>query len=248
MAKSNVAQKQEQDSPDYGAQSITVLKGLDAVRKGTRKLTDPDVIKASFFLRDIYATFHTGALGTNYTEGKALFALGKGLQEVVKASIVGSIVGNILLVLGAPVTLALRALPARRDGSVGDAWRIGGPVQGIPSSYFLDASGVVQARVFGPMTAGTIAENLAKIAVVVAENVAGAAVTAGAWLAANAVWMRPITRPRICGGRLGRRASASRSTTRRRTTSWPSCWCSSRSIPTATSRCTSTHRAVRSRR
>ncbi|MGN6815538.1 MAG: calcium/proton exchanger [Solirubrobacterales bacterium] len=31
----------------------------------------------------------------------ALFALGKGLQEVVKASIVGSIVGNMLLVLGA---------------------------------------------------------------------------------------------------------------------------------------------------
>ncbi len=31
----------------------------------------------------------------------ALFALGKGLQEVVKASIVGSIVGNILLVMGA---------------------------------------------------------------------------------------------------------------------------------------------------
>jgi Ca2+:H+ antiporter len=31
----------------------------------------------------------------------ALFALGEGLQEVVKASIVGSIIGNILLVLGA---------------------------------------------------------------------------------------------------------------------------------------------------
>jgi len=31
----------------------------------------------------------------------ALFALGKGLQEVVKASIVGSILGNMLLVLGA---------------------------------------------------------------------------------------------------------------------------------------------------
>src|SRR3954454_22125312 len=30
----------------------------------------------------------------------ALFALGQGLQEVVKASIVGSIIGNILLVLG----------------------------------------------------------------------------------------------------------------------------------------------------
>ena len=31
----------------------------------------------------------------------ALFALGKGLQEVVKASIIGSIIGNVLLVLGA---------------------------------------------------------------------------------------------------------------------------------------------------
>ena len=31
----------------------------------------------------------------------ALFALGKGLQEVVKASLVGSIVGNMLLVMGA---------------------------------------------------------------------------------------------------------------------------------------------------
>ena len=30
----------------------------------------------------------------------ALFALGQGLQEVVKASIVGSIIGNMLLVLG----------------------------------------------------------------------------------------------------------------------------------------------------
>ena len=31
----------------------------------------------------------------------ALFALGKGLHEVVKASLVGSILGNILLVMGA---------------------------------------------------------------------------------------------------------------------------------------------------
>src|SRR5919201_1636744 len=31
----------------------------------------------------------------------ALFALGKGLQEVVKAALVGSIISNILLVLGA---------------------------------------------------------------------------------------------------------------------------------------------------
>ena len=31
----------------------------------------------------------------------ALFALEKGLQEVVKASIIGSILGNLLLVMGA---------------------------------------------------------------------------------------------------------------------------------------------------
>ena len=31
----------------------------------------------------------------------ALFALGEGLHEVVKASIVGSIIGNVMLVLGA---------------------------------------------------------------------------------------------------------------------------------------------------
>src|SRR6476620_6168027 len=35
----------------------------------------------------------------------ALFALGAGLQEVVKASIIGSILGNILLVLGAAMTV-----------------------------------------------------------------------------------------------------------------------------------------------
>src|SRR5215212_3374962 len=41
----------------------------------------------------------------------ALFALGKGLHEVVKASLVGSILGNILLVLGA----AMVAGGVRRD-------------------------------------------------------------------------------------------------------------------------------------
>ena len=52
-----------------------------------------------------------------------------------------------------------------RTGSVGDAWRIGGPVQGIPSSYFIDADGVVRARVFGPMTEQEIAEHLASVGV-----------------------------------------------------------------------------------
>lgn len=52
-----------------------------------------------------------------------------------------------------------------RNGSVGDAWHIGGPVEGIPSSYFLDTAGVVQARVYGPMTAEMLRENLATIGV-----------------------------------------------------------------------------------
>lgn len=52
-----------------------------------------------------------------------------------------------------------------RNGGVGDAWRIGGPVQGIPSSYFLDAQGIVRAREFGPMSADTISEHLQTIGV-----------------------------------------------------------------------------------
>jgi cytochrome c biogenesis protein CcmG/thiol:disulfide interchange protein DsbE len=50
-----------------------------------------------------------------------------------------------------------------RTGGVADAWRIGGPVQGIPSSYFIDRDGIVRARSFGPMTAGVIDDNLETI-------------------------------------------------------------------------------------
>jgi peroxiredoxin len=50
-----------------------------------------------------------------------------------------------------------------RTGEVGETWRIGGPVEGIPSSYFVDAEGIVQARVFGPMDAERIEQELAKI-------------------------------------------------------------------------------------
>jgi len=60
------------------ASSILQADGLEAVRHGTRKLTDPDVLKAAYFLRDLYPYFQEGALGTPYVEGKALFALGKG--------------------------------------------------------------------------------------------------------------------------------------------------------------------------
>jgi|CXWL01.1.fsa_nt_gi peroxiredoxin len=47
-----------------------------------------------------------------------------------------------------------------RTGEVGETWRIGGPVEGIPSSYFIDADGIVQARVFGPLTDEALQENL----------------------------------------------------------------------------------------
>ncbi len=50
-----------------------------------------------------------------------------------------------------------------RNGGVGSAWHIGGPVQGIPSSYFVDATGVVRARNFGPMTADTVEQDLTTI-------------------------------------------------------------------------------------
>ncbi|MEO6395907.1 MAG: extracellular solute-binding protein [Devosia sp.] len=60
------------------ASSVLKADGFDAVRHGTRKLTDPDVVKAAYFLRDIYGCFQDGSLATPYVEGKALFALGKG--------------------------------------------------------------------------------------------------------------------------------------------------------------------------
>ncbi len=50
-----------------------------------------------------------------------------------------------------------------RDGEVADAWRIGGPVQGLPSSYFVDASGVIQVSPVGALTKDLLNKGLAKI-------------------------------------------------------------------------------------
>jgi peroxiredoxin len=50
-----------------------------------------------------------------------------------------------------------------RSGQVAETWRVGGPIEGIPSSYFVDSGGVVRARIFGPMDAERIAEELAKV-------------------------------------------------------------------------------------
>jgi peroxiredoxin len=38
-----------------------------------------------------------------------------------------------------------------RDAEVADAWRLGGPFEGIPSSYLIDDRGVVQEIFYGPM-------------------------------------------------------------------------------------------------
>lgn len=50
-----------------------------------------------------------------------------------------------------------------RGGGVADVWRLGGPVGGIPTSYFIDESGVIQDFFYGPMTARSLQERLAKI-------------------------------------------------------------------------------------
>ena len=60
------------------ASSVLKADGFDAVRQGTRKFTDPDVVKAAYYMRDLYPCFQDGSLATPYVEGKALFALGKG--------------------------------------------------------------------------------------------------------------------------------------------------------------------------
>lgn len=50
-----------------------------------------------------------------------------------------------------------------RDGDVAGAWRIGGPNQGVPSTYFIDREGVVRKVVFGTVTKKLADEGLALI-------------------------------------------------------------------------------------
>ena len=50
-----------------------------------------------------------------------------------------------------------------RDGQVANTWRIGGPNQGLPSTYFIDRSGVVRKVVFGYLSEKLMAEGLALI-------------------------------------------------------------------------------------
>lgn len=52
-----------------------------------------------------------------------------------------------------------------RDGELSDVWRLGGPVQGIPTSYFIDKTGVIRAFYYGPINDDALRERLAKIGV-----------------------------------------------------------------------------------
>jgi peroxiredoxin len=50
-----------------------------------------------------------------------------------------------------------------RAGDVGQEWRIGGAFQGLPSSYFIDATGVVRSVFNQPLTKDSIEQGLADI-------------------------------------------------------------------------------------
>ena len=47
-----------------------------------------------------------------------------------------------------------------RKGQVARAWRIGGPMQGLPVSYFIDGQGIVRKIVLGPVRQKDLAEGL----------------------------------------------------------------------------------------
>ncbi len=54
-------------------------------------------------------------------------------------------------------------LAVDRDGELSDVWRLGGPIDGIPTSYFLDETGIVRAFFYGPMKEDDLEERLALI-------------------------------------------------------------------------------------
>jgi peroxiredoxin len=50
-----------------------------------------------------------------------------------------------------------------RDGEVARTWRVGGPQEGLPSTYFIGRDGVVRRVVYGAITERTLAEGLSLI-------------------------------------------------------------------------------------
>jgi peroxiredoxin len=59
---------------------------------------------------------------------------------------------------GLPFAIALD-----RRGEMGAAWQIGGAMEGLPSSYFIDRNGVVRKVVLGPLTTRHLDDGLASI-------------------------------------------------------------------------------------
>jgi raffinose/stachyose/melibiose transport system substrate-binding protein len=64
------------------ASSVLGPDGLDAVRRGERKLTDPDVAAAAQLLVDLMPFFNAGFEATDYVTAKAIFANEKGAMMV----------------------------------------------------------------------------------------------------------------------------------------------------------------------
>jgi raffinose/stachyose/melibiose transport system substrate-binding protein len=64
------------------ASSVLQPDGLTAVREGSRKLTDPDVVAAVQLLLDLVPYYNKGFEATDYTTAKAIFANGRGAMMV----------------------------------------------------------------------------------------------------------------------------------------------------------------------
>ena len=64
------------------ASGVLGADGFQALCQGRRKLTDPNLLEAAAFFKELYPFYQPGAIGTAYTEGKALFALGRGAMMV----------------------------------------------------------------------------------------------------------------------------------------------------------------------
>jgi peroxiredoxin len=50
-----------------------------------------------------------------------------------------------------------------RDGEVAGVWKLDGPWDGIPTSYFIDAKGVIRSVVYGPLSEKTLEDKLETI-------------------------------------------------------------------------------------
>lgn len=67
-------------------------------------------------------------------------------------------VSAFLLELGAGFVVVLD-----RSGEVAQTWRIAGPEQGLPATYFIGANGVVEKVVYGTVDSNSLEEGLALI-------------------------------------------------------------------------------------